>query len=245
MNLLSVSDLDVRYGTVPALRGVSLDVKSGELVGVVGPNGAGKSTLLLSIAGVLPAVGGEVRFDGQPVATRSAETMARSGISLVPEGRHIFGSLTVAENLLVGASARRDRSAARHDTEELMELFPILAARRNAPAGRLSGGEQQMLAIARALLTRPRLLLLDEPSLGLGPLIIDQVYERLAALHDEGLSILLIEQNANRVLDLADRTYVLSTGQIVLSGTTADLLDHPEFDQAYFGVDMRQPAGAA
>lgn len=245
MSLLSVRDLHVRYGTVPALRGVSLAVEPGELVGVVGPNGAGKSTLLLAIAGALPAAGGEVLFDGQSVAARTAETMARSGISLVPEGRHIFGSLTVAENLLVGAAARRDRSAARAETEELMDLFPILAARRNAPAGRLSGGEQQMLAIARALLTRPRLLLLDEPSLGLGPLIIDQVYERLAGLHEDGLSILLIEQNANRVLELADRTYVLSTGEVVLSGTTTDLLDHPEFDQAYFGVDMRSSAGPA
>ncbi len=245
MSLLSVRELDVRYGSIPALRGVSLDVAPGELVGVVGPNGAGKSTLLLAIAGVLAAAGGEIRFDGDPVAGRPAEVMARAGISLVPEGRHIFGSLTVAENLLVGAAARRDRAAARRETDELMALFPILAERRNSPAGKLSGGEQQMLAIARALLTRPRLLLLDEPSLGLGPLIIDQVYERLAALHEEGLSILLVEQNANRVLELADRTYVLRTGEVVLSGTTADLLGHPDFDQAYFGVDMQETAGGA
>jgi branched-chain amino acid transport system ATP-binding protein len=240
VTLLSVTELEVRYGPVTAIRSLSLSLAEGQLIGVVGPNGAGKSTLLLAIAGAVAATRGEIRFDGKSLADRAPEAIARSGISLVPEGRHIFGSLTVLENLQVGASARRDRSAARVEIAEMMALFPILAERRNSPAGRLSGGEQQMLAIARALLTRPRLLLLDEPSLGLGPMIVDQVYERLSALHRGGLSILLVEQNATRVLEMADRTYVLRSGEAVLSGTTDELLGDPDFDQAYFGVSMQE-----
>ncbi|HEY1721562.1 MAG TPA: ABC transporter ATP-binding protein [Magnetospirillaceae bacterium] len=234
--LLAVSDLQIKYGSITALRGLSIHVGGGEIVAVVGPNGAGKSSLLCAIAGVVPSAKGAITFLGKPLIGLSPEDILRRGIAMVPEGRHIFGSMTVDENLRLGATVRTDRGAIAKDIEELLETFPILRERRKQPAGRLSGGEQQQLAIARALLCKPRLLMLDEPSLGLAPIVIDQVYQILTMLRQRGMTILLIEQNATRALNTADRTYVLSAGSLRLSGTKTELLNNRDFDAAYFGV---------
>jgi len=234
--LLAVDDLHVGYGSITALRGVTLRVHRGEVVAVVGPNGAGKSSLLNSIAGLVRPRQGQIRYAGRALDSLSIENILRSGIALVPEGRHIFGSMTVEENLLLGATIRSDRQAVAADIADLIARFPILRGRWQQPAGRLSGGEQQQLAIARALLCRPALLMLDEPSLGLAPAIIDQVYKILHELHDRGTTILLVEQNATRALEIADHTHVLSAGALRLSGTSAELLSSPQFDAAYFGV---------
>jgi branched-chain amino acid transport system ATP-binding protein len=240
--LLAVDDLHVRYGAVAALRGVSLHVAPGEFVAVVGPNGAGKSSLMLAIAGVVRPHRGAIAFRGQPIAGGALETIVRRGVALVPEGRHIFGALSVEENLRLGTTVRPDRAAAAADIAACFETFPILGERRRQPAGRLSGGEQQQLAIARALLGRPTLLMLDEPSLGLAPAVIDQVYGILAEVRARGVAILMVEQNAARALDAADRTYVLSAGLVRLEGTKAALLGSAQFDAAYFGVAMTHEA---
>jgi branched-chain amino acid transport system ATP-binding protein len=233
--MLSVDRLAVRYGSITALHGISLDVAEGEIVGVIGPNGAGKSTLLLTIAGAVAAASGEVRLDGQPILGERPERLVAKGISLVPEGRHIFHRLTVQENLKLGTTVRGDRQAVEEDWERVLELFPILRAYLKTPAGKLSGGEQQMLAIARALLTGPRLMMLDEPSLGLAPVVIDRVFDTLDQLRASGVTILLVEQNAARTLELADRVYVLRTGNIERSGTSAELASDPQFEHAYLG----------
>jgi len=234
--LLQISDLRIQYGSIAAVRGVSLEVENGELVALVGPNGAGKSSLLSAIAGVVPSAQGAIAWHGESLAGKSPEDILRLGIALVPEGRHIFGSMTVEENLRLGATIRTDRGAIAAEIEHLFATFPMLRARYRQIAGRLSGGEQQQLAIARALLCKPTLLMLDEPSLGLAPIVIDQVYEILVRLRREGVTILLVEQNAARALDTADRTYVLSAGLLRLSGTTDELLRNANFDAAYFGV---------
>jgi branched-chain amino acid transport system ATP-binding protein len=236
--LLAVADLHVRYGAVAALRGVSLHVAPGEFVAVVGPNGAGKSSLMLSIAGAVRPQRGDIAFRGRSIAGASLEDIVRQGIALVPEGRHIFGALSVEENLRLGITVRPDRRAAEADIDASFETFPILGERRRQPAGRLSGGEQQQLAIARALLGRPTLLMLDEPSLGLAPAVIDQVYRLLAEVRRRGVAILMVEQNAARALAAADRTYVLSAGLVRLDGTREALLGNKAFDAAYFGVAM-------
>jgi branched-chain amino acid transport system ATP-binding protein len=233
--MLEVDDLLVRYGSITALHGVSLEVASGEIVGVIGPNGAGKSTLLLTIAGAVPAVSGGVRLDGQSILGERPERLVSRGISLVPEGRHIFHRLTVQENLRLGTTVRTDKEALERDWERVLELFPILGAYLKTPAGKLSGGEQQMLAIARCLLTGPRLIMLDEPSLGLAPVVIDRVFETLEDLRASGATILLVEQNAARTLELADRIYVLRTGSIERAGTSAELASDPQFEHAYLG----------
>ncbi|HVO17436.1 MAG TPA: ABC transporter ATP-binding protein [Alphaproteobacteria bacterium] len=243
-SLLAVADLEVRYGPVAALRGVSLEVGAGEMVAVVGPNGAGKSSLMLAIAGAVPAQAGRIAFRGASIRGASLEDIVRRGIALVPEGRHIFGSLTVEENLRLGITVRADRRAGEADLEAALRTFPILGERRRQPAGRLSGGEQQQLAIARALLGRPALLLLDEPSLGLAPAIIDQVYGLLGTIRAQGVAILVVEQNAARALAAADRTYVLNAGLVRLAGTRAELIGNPAFDAAYFGVAMSGGAAA-
>ncbi len=242
--LLSVDDLRIQYGSISAVRGVSLEVGAGEFVAMVGPNGAGKSSLLSAIAGVVPGARGTISLRGQPLMGKSPEDILRLGVALVPEGRHIFGSMTVEENLRLGATIRGDRAAIAHEIDRLYDTFPILRERRRQIAGRLSGGEQQQLAIARALLCKPALLMLDEPSLGLAPIIIDQVYRILVALRQQGVTILLIEQNAARALDTADRTYVLSAGLLRLSGTKDELLRDPNFDAAYFGVSDAQASAA-
>jgi branched-chain amino acid transport system ATP-binding protein len=236
--LLAVAGLVVRYGAVTAVRGVDLVVGEGEAVSLVGPNGAGKTSLLAAVAGIVRPAAGTVAFAGTAIAGAPPEAVVARGIALVPEGRRIFASLTVAENLALGAAVRRDRAALPADIERLYAAFPILGARRRQPAGLLSGGEQQQLAVARALLCRPRLLMLDEPSLGLAPAIIDQVYGLLRGIRAEGITILLVEQNAERAFALSDRTYVMRGGAIVLHGTPAALRSDPHFDAAYFGVGM-------
>jgi branched-chain amino acid transport system ATP-binding protein len=234
--VLAVKDLAVSYGAVAALRGVSLHVGEGELVSVVGPNGAGKSSLMHAITGIVTPDGGEISFAGQSISRLPTESRVRRGIALVPEGRRIFGSLTVAENLLIGSVTRRNRQAGRRaGTERVLEYFPILRERYGQPAGRLSGGEQQQLAIARALLSEPRILLLDEPSLGLAARIIDEVYEILGRLNRDGVSVLVVEQSVMRAVAAAERTYVLRNGIVELEGRPNDLVTDPTFDSAYFG----------
>ena len=240
--LLSVADLHVSYGRVPALRGVSLKVRRGEMVGVVGPNGAGKSTLLLTIAGVLRPVQGSVQFDGGPLQRQAPEDIVRKGISLVPERRHIFAQLTVEENLRVAAATRKEKQETARDIEELYERFPILGERRASRGGNLSGGQQQQLAIARALLTRPQLLLVDEPSLGLAPILVERVFDALAALRDEGVSILLVEQNALATIEMSDRVYVLRRGEIALEGEGTDATIRADIVKSYIdqlGLDVQ------
>jgi branched-chain amino acid transport system ATP-binding protein len=234
--MLKIDNLQVSYGNITALRGVSIEVAAGEIVAVIGPNGAGKSSLLLTLAGVAKAQGGEVRFDGQPILGHAPEKLAAMGMALVPEGRHIFGSLTVAENIALGATTRKDRAEIAADTERTLQMFPILRDRYRGRAGKLSGGEQQMLAIARALMSRPKLLLLDEPSLGLAPLVVRQVYDAIFELKQRGLTVLVVEQSVNRALGAADRTYVMNSGLIAMSGRSADLHGTAEFDAAYFGL---------
>jgi branched-chain amino acid transport system ATP-binding protein len=234
--MLRIEDLHVSYGRVPALKGVSMQVNAGEIVGVVGPNGAGKTTTLATVFGLVKPDSGSILLDGRSLVGEPPERIVRFGLALVPEGRHIFNTLTVRENLELGATARKDRAEVRRDLGELRERFPVLERYYDSPAGRLSGGEQQQLAIARALLSRPRLLLLDEPSLGLAPVVIDLVFDALAELRDEGVTILLVEQNAARTVELADRSYVLRTGQVVLTGERDELLAAEHFETAYMGL---------
>jgi branched-chain amino acid transport system ATP-binding protein len=239
--LLEVSDLVVRYGAVTAVRGVGLKVGDGEIVSIVGPNGAGKTSLISAIAGIVTPADGSIVFAGKPLAGLALEDVVAQGLALVPEGRHIFASLTVMENLLLGATVRNDTDNIRADIDRSLAMFPILGRRRQQPAGQLSGGEQQQLAIARALLSRPRLLMLDEPSLGLAPTVVEQVYALLKSVREQGVTILLIEQNAERVFGLSDQVHVMNGGEVGLSGTAAAIKSDPRFDAAYFGVHMRQP----
>ncbi|MGI9657925.1 MAG: ABC transporter ATP-binding protein [Gaiellaceae bacterium] len=236
--MLRVDELKVDYGPVNALDGVSLEVSAGEAIGVIGPNGAGKSTLLATITGMVKPSQGEIEFEGKSIVGTSPETLVERGISLVPEGRRIFGPLSVAENLQLGATvARRAKGkSSAPSVDEVLERFPALRALTARQAGSLSGGEQQMLAIARALLSGPRLLLLDEPSLGLAPKIVDDVFALLRDLHGEGTTILLIEQNALKTVRFADRTYVLRTGSIVMSGARDELSQRADFAEEYLGV---------
>jgi branched-chain amino acid transport system ATP-binding protein len=234
--MLEIENLQVHYGPVAALRGVSLRVDEGEIVGLIGPNGAGKTTLLSAISGIVRPSGGTVMFQGTSVVGDSPERIVRRGISLVPEGRHIFGTMTVAENLRLGMTIRQDRDQAEADCRQLLEDFPALARYYRSSAGMLSGGEQQQLAIARALLASPKLLLLDEPSLGLAPLVVDQVFDALGSLRERGVTILLVEQVALRTAEFADRTYVLRTGAMTLSGTREELSADADFATAYLGV---------
>ena len=234
--MLEIDELHVSYGRVPALKGISLTVEKGEIVALVGPNGAGKSTTLWTIFGLVRPDSGSISLEGKLLLGIPPERIVRLGLALVPEGRHIFNTLTVGENLEMGATARKDRAMVRADVAALLERFPVLERYYKSPAGRLSGGEQQQLAIARALLSRPRLLLLDEPSLGLAPVVIDLVFDVLAELREEGVTILLVEQNAARAVELADRTYVLRTGQISLAGTRDELQDTADLETAYLGL---------
>jgi branched-chain amino acid transport system ATP-binding protein len=236
--LLAVSGVEVRYGVVTAVRGVNLTVCEGEVVTIVGPNGAGKTSLLLAIAGVVRTAAGTVTSAGRDLTGAVPEDIVRQGIALVPEGRHILASLSVMENLILGATVRTDASAVRADMERAFQTFPILAERRRQPAGQLSGGEQQQLAIARALMSRPRLLMLDEPSLGLAPTIVDQVYDLLATIKGQGVAILLIEQNASRAFVIADRAAIMSGGHFALTGSPDALAADEQFDAAYFGTRM-------
>jgi branched-chain amino acid transport system ATP-binding protein len=239
--MLEISDLKVRYGSVTALHGIDLTVNEGEVVALVGPNGAGKSTTLNAITGGVRPAGGSIVFQGDSIVGQVPEALVRRGIALVPEGRHIFGSLSVAENLQLGATVRNDHAEIDKDTKEVFELFPVLERYYDTQADRLSGGEQQQLAIARALLSKPRLLLLDEPSLGLAPLMIDLVFEVMERLKADGSTILLVEQAAARAVDFADRSYVLRTGRIALSGTREELADKGDLAEAYLWTTQEAP----
>ncbi|MTD12775.1 ATP-binding cassette domain-containing protein [Nakamurella sp. YIM 132087] len=216
--MLQITDLTVRYGSIPAVRGVTVEVAEGELVTMVGPNGAGKSSTMRAVAGLEKPAGGTITFDGRPIGGLRPEQVVAAGLALVPEGRHIFGGLTVKENLSLGAVSRRDRKAVAADLERELERFPILRERIDQAAGFLSGGEQQQLAIARALMSRPQLLLLDEPSLGLAPRMVDSVFATIESLRADGITILLVEQNATRAVAMSDRYYLLRTGEVVRSG---------------------------
>lgn len=232
--LLAVSDLAVSYGPVEAVTGVSLTVRPGEIVTVIGPNGAGKSTLLNALIGLLPARGG-VQFDGQNLARRMTEERVRDGLCLVAEKRELFGTMSVEDNLVLGAF-RRGRAETAATLDSVFERFPRLKERRTQLAATLSGGERQMLAMGRALMSRPRLLMLDEPSLGLAPRIVSEIFSIIAALRATGVSILLVEQNARAALHSADRAYVMELGRITLEGVAADLARDPRIAESYLGV---------
>jgi branched-chain amino acid transport system ATP-binding protein len=234
--MLEVSGLYVGYGGVAALRDVTLDVQRGEIVGVIGPNGAGKSTMLHAIMGLVPAQRGEIRLAGSPLLGLSPERVARSGVALVPEGRRVFADLTVEENLRLGLAGRRSRDGSEEDIEAVYELFPIVREFRRRHAGALSGGQQQQLVIGRALVARPDLLLLDEPSLGLAPKIVDVVFDALAEIRNRGVTVLLVEQRGQRTVAFADRTYLVSNGEIRLTLTRDDAGDTDRMIAAYFAA---------
>lgn len=232
--LLEARDLHVSYGAIKALQGFSLNLREKEIVAVIGANGAGKSTFMNALMGLVRLSGGTVTLEGRPLSSKSFRVV-RSGLSLVPEGRRIFASLTVEENLRIGAFARSDLKEVQEDFDWVLSLFPRLQERLRQYAGTLSGGEQQMLAIARALMARPRVLLLDEPSLGLAPIIIRDIFKELRRINEEGVSILIVEQNAKQALLLAHRAYVLQTGCLLKEGPSRDLLDDPDIRAAYLG----------
>ena len=236
--MLEVENLDVRYGAVQAVRGISLTVGEGELVTLLGANGAGKSSTLMTIASAQPAAGGRICLSGEDVTAVSPERMVRLGVATVPETRDVFPDLTVSENLKLGAFIhRRDAGGVAQRLDSLLQRFPILAERAGQAAGTLSGGEQQMLVIARALMSRPKVLLLDEPSLGLAPVIVDQVFEMISGLKADGLTILLVEQNARKGLAVADRAYVMRLGKIEAEGTADEVAKAPELRSLYLGAD--------
>ena len=235
--LLAVTQLTVRYGSITAVHGVDLQIRAGEVVAIIGPNGAGKTSLLSAIAGIVRPAGGEIEIAGRPAAGIVLSDIVRHGVALVPEGRNIFGSLTVLENLRLGATARRDDAVA-GEIERVFATFTILGERRAQPAGQLSGGEQQMLAIARAMLSRPRLLMLDEPSLGLAPTMVERVYALIGTIRAGGVAIVLVEQNAERAFAIADRACVMSHGAFTLAGTPSEIRASGRFDAAYFGIAM-------
>src|SRR5579884_639239 len=232
--LLQVRDLAVSYGRVQAVRGISFDVPEGAIVALIGANGAGKTTTLLALSGILPVRAGQVVFAGRDLTNAPAHEVVRQGIVQAPEGRQVLAHMSVEENLAMGAFQRRD-AGVRADVDAMYARFPVLHERRNLPAGSLSGGEQQMLAIARALMARPRLLLLDEPSMGLAPLLVNEIFRILAEIHDEGKTILLVEQNARKALAISDYAYVMETGRIILEGRGEDLAGDEAVTAAYLG----------
>ncbi|MBO9355506.1 ATP-binding cassette domain-containing protein [Bordetella petrii] len=233
--LLELRGLEVAYGGIRAVRSIDLRVEPGEQVCLIGANGAGKSTTLRAICGLVPLAGGDIFYDGQSINGRKSFELVRRGLVMVPEGRGIFGQLTIEENLAMGAYVRRDAAQVRQDTEHVFTLFPRLAERRKQAAGTLSGGEQQMVAMGRAMIARPRLLLLDEPSMGLAPLMVEKVFEVVRAIAAEGVTILLIEQNAKLALEHSHRGYVMESGRLTLSGPARDLLTDPKVRAAYLG----------
>jgi branched-chain amino acid transport system ATP-binding protein len=237
MPMLELKNIKTYYGNIQALKDVSIKISEGEIITLIGANGAGKSTTLMSISGIVPPRSGEVLFMGQPIQDLPPNSIVSLGISQVPEGRRIFPFLSVAENLDMGAFLRNDKDEIKSDIEYIYELFPILAERRNQAGGTLSGGEQQMLAISRALMAKPRLLLMDEPSLGLAPLIVKQIFEIIKKINAESkTTIFLVEQNANMALKVADRGYVMETGRVSMADTAANLLANDEVRKAYLGI---------
>lgn len=233
--MLKIENLDVYYGHVHALKGISMEIGQGELVALLGSNGAGKSTTLMSISGILKPKAGKITYEGADLIRESSRSIVQRGIVQCPEGRHIFGGLSVLENLRMGAMRRKDRSNLEPDLERVFNLFPVLGQRKNQSGSTLSGGEQQMLAIGRSLMATPRLLMLDEPSLGLAPIIVDEIFNVIRNLHREGVTILLVEQNARQALEIADRCYVLETGRVVLSGSGDELKANPKIENYYLG----------
>jgi branched-chain amino acid transport system ATP-binding protein len=233
--LLEVTGLGVRYGGISAVKGIDLEVQRGELVTVLGANGAGKTTTLKAICGLLKPATGHIRYEGIDITGQPPYRLVRQGIALVPEGRGVFGRLTVEENLAMGAYARDDRSRITADRDRVFDLFPRLEERRMQMAGTLSGGEQQMLAIGRALMSRPRLLLLDEPSMGLAPIMVQKIFETIRAIAAAGVTLLLVEQNAKLALEVCHRGYVMESGAIVLSDSAPSLLANPQVREAYLG----------
>ena len=235
MSLLRLERLEVSYGGIRAVKGIDLEVNPGELVCLIGANGAGKTTTLRAITGLVRAAGGRILYDGEDIGGLRVHEVARRGLALVPEGRGVFAQLTIEENLAMGAYSRRDRAAIAADIERNFTLFPRLKERRAQTAGTLSGGEQQMLAIARALMSRPKLLLLDEPSMGLAPLMVERIFEVVRAIATEGVTLLLVEQNARLALETSHRGYVLEGGLVSFSGVASDLLGDPRVREAYLG----------
>jgi branched-chain amino acid transport system ATP-binding protein len=237
MALLELTDVHAYYGKIHALRGISLTVDNGEIVSLIGGNGAGKTTTLRTISGLLHPQRGTVIFDGEDITTYPAHELAPKGIAMVPEGRGIFSKLTVQENLEMGAFRRTDKTGIARDMERNFTLFPRLAERRKQVAGTMSGGEQQMLAMARALMSAPRLLLMDEPSMGLAPVLVETIFETVTEINEQGVTVLLVEQNAHMALQIAHRGYVLQTGEIVISDSAANLRKDPTVQKAYLGIE--------
>ena len=237
MSLLEIKDLRVSYGGIEALKGISFHVEEGQIVTLIGANGAGKSTTLRAISGLAPVKSGTILYDGQAINGLNPQRIVSMGVGMVPEGRRVFPNLTVLENLKIGAYLRRDDL--KHDLEYVYSLFPRLRERSWQMAGTLSGGEQQMLAVGRALMMKPRILMMDEPSLGLAPLVIRDIFEIIKTLHAQGMTILLVEQNANAALKVADYAFVLQTGMMGVQGTGAELLDNPEVKAAYLGKSRK------
>lgn len=235
MSLLTLSDIRVRYGSVEVLHGINLRVEEGEIVTILGANGAGKSTTLLSISGLVRPCEGEILFEGKPLLRLPSHEVVGLGIAQSPEGRRVFGAMSVLENLRLGAFCIRDKARSERTLEWIFDLFPRLLERKEQLAGTLSGGEQQMLAMARALMSKPKLIMMDEPSMGLSPILVEQIFSIIYELRESGVTILLVEQNANKALKITDRAYVLETGKITLSGTGRELLEKEEVKKAYLG----------
>lgn len=233
--MLKIEGINVYYGNIQALKGISLSINEGEIVTLIGANGAGKSTMLKTISGLLKPKQGKIMYEGQSIGGKAAQSIVKMGISHVPEGRRVFANMTVEENLQLGAYLRKDKAGIKQDMEKVYELFPRLLERLKQQSGTLSGGEQQMLAMGRALMAKPRLLLLDEPSMGLAPLLVKQIFHIIEEINKTGTTILLVEQNANLALSIADRAYVVETGRIVLSGKSEELTASEEIKNAYLG----------
>lgn len=233
--MLKVEKLNVHYGVIHALKDVSMEVKEGEIVSLIGANGAGKTTLLQTISGLLKKTSGEVVFLGKSMNKVSAKNIVKEGITQVPEGRHIFSGMSVYENLLMGAYLRKDKDGIKADLQDIYQRFPILEKRSSQDASTLSGGEQQMLAMGRALMARPKILLLDEPSMGLAPILVKEIFNIIKDINEKGTTVLLVEQNAKMALSIADRAYVMETGNIVMTETGAELVNSPEIQKAYLG----------
>ncbi|OCA88647.1 ABC transporter ATP-binding protein [Pradoshia sp. D12] len=233
--MLKVEDINVYYGNIQALKGVSFHIDEGEIVTLIGANGAGKSTLLKTVSGLLKPKQGQIMYQGKSIGGKAAQVIVKQGISHVPEGRRVFANMTVEENLQLGAYLRRDRAGIKEDMEKVFDLFPRMNERLKQPAGTLSGGEQQMLAMGRALMAKPKLLLLDEPSMGLAPLLVKTIFRIIEEINNAGTTILLVEQNANLALSIANRAYVVETGKIVLSGSADELTSSEKVKMAYLG----------
>jgi branched-chain amino acid transport system ATP-binding protein len=236
--MLELSNIVVQYGVVKAVQNVSLKVEKGEIVALLGPNGAGKSTLVSAAVGILPVAAGTIRFDGLDITRKPAEMVVARGLTLTPEGRRVFADLSVAENLYLGAATRKDRDGVADDIDQYLKMFPILGERYRQTAKTLSGGEQQMLAVARSLMSRPKLLMLDEPSLGLAPRIVDRIFDLMIELRKAGLTMLVVEQNATEALRISDRGYILASGQLVYEGDAKEMAESEDLMEAYLGAGV-------